>query len=272
MIAAPTPALRLFKGHTIHQRSEGFMHRFRYGLVMIDVDIDRLGAADRLCALFSVDSVNLFGFRTSDHGDAQAAGLRDWADTQFEAAGVRLDGGRVRLLTFPRHLLYKFAPISLWLGFTPDGRLAGVIYEVNNTFGESHVYVAKTVQSERHQHRAEKVFHVSPFFDTSGTYSFTLRVSEARLSLMVATHKGDTQTHLATLQGCFHPVTNARLARLALTKPLSTIGVSLAIHWQALKLWIRGAVYYPKPKPIAPRISIARANDTPQAMSQESAL
>lgn len=271
MIRPPHPPLRLFKGHTVHQRSERFESRFRYGLAMIEIDIDRLAAATRLSRLFSVGRPNLFSFKADDHGARdKGTTLRDWAETQFELAGIDLHGGPVRLLTFPRHLFYKFAPISVWLGYAPDGQIAGVIYEVNNTFGETHTYIAKTPETGRSQHATDKVFHVSPFFDVSGQYRFTLRVSEARLSLMVATFKGETQTHLATLQGRFMPATSVGFAGVAVSKPLSTLGVSLAIHWQALKLWIKGAAYHSKPKQIEPRISIASTQTAPQPMSQES--
>ena len=89
---------------------------------------------------------------------------------------------------------------------------------------------------------------------------------------MVANKKDAEQTHLATLQGRFEPATTANFARIALGMPFSTLGVSLAIHWQALKLWVKGAAYHSKPKQIEPRTSIATDISSAQARSGETVL
>ncbi|MEL6665868.1 MAG: DUF1365 domain-containing protein [Pseudomonadota bacterium] len=251
------PALSILKGHTVHQRSIPFVHRFKYGLAMIDIDIDRLDEASRQSALFAVDRSSLFCFNRKDHGARLDGPLRPWAEEQFENAGVQLDGGAIRLVTFPRHAFYKFAPISLWLGHGPDGALRGILYEVNNTFGETHTYVAATPEPSRHQHDTDKAFHVSPFFDVSGAYEFTLKRSEAQLSLVVATKTKSGQSHVATISAKSSPVTSAAFLGVALTKPFSTLGVTAAIHWQALKLWLKGAKYHSKPKQSPVRTTIA---------------
>lgn len=256
------PALHLWRGHTIHQRSMPFLHRFKYGLALIDIDIDRLDEADGQCALFSVDRPNLFSFNRRDHGDGLDTSLRPWAEHQFSQAGIDLGGGDIRLITFARHAFYKFAPISLWLGHGKDGRLKGILYEVNNTFGETHVYVAATPGETRHQHTADKVFHVSPFFDISGTYKFTLRASETDLQLIVATHKDGAQSHMATIAAKAKPATSGNFLSLAVTKPLSSLAVSIGIHWQALKLWLKGAKYHSKPKQSSVRTTIATQKPT----------
>lgn len=266
------PALRLWKGHTVHQRSVPFVHRFKYGLTLIDVDIDRLDQADEQTVLLNIDRSGLFAFNRKDHGDRTQTDLRPWAESQFSQAGIDLEGGVIRLVTFARHAFYKFAPISLWLGHGPDGTLRGILYEVNNTFGETHIYAAPTPDTGRHQHAAEKALHVSPFFDVSGHYEFTLRWTETHLGLSVATRQSGTQTHMATIQARAVPATSASFARLALTKPLSSLSVSLAIHWQALKLWLKGAKYHSKPSQSAVRTTIARpqciASDTTHALKR----
>ncbi len=250
------PALRLYRGHTTHQRSVPFVHRFQYGLALIDVDVDRLEEADKQSKLFSVDAVNLFSFRKEDHGERKRKDLRLWAMRHFEGADIEVDGP-VRLVTFPRHVFYKFAPISLWLGYSARGELRGILYEVNNTFGESHIYVAGTPKPGCNRHTADKAFHVSPFFDVTGKYQFTLRVNENQLSLIIATFENGEQTHMATIKAKAKPATSATFAKLAVTKPVSSIAVTMAIHWQALKLWLKGAKYHSKPKQSQTRMTIA---------------
>lgn len=240
-------ALRLCLGHTVHQRSVPFAHRFKYGLSLIDIDIDRLDEAAQKSVLFSVDTPGLFSFNRKDHGDRTDTPLRPWAICHFEDANIDLEGGAIRLITFARHAFYKFAPISLWLGHGPDGDLRGILYEVNNTFGETHIYIAATPSAGRSQHTADKVFHVSPFFDISGQYRFTLRSDARQLSLIVETLSDQTRTHMATIKTRRQPANSGAFLRLALTKPLSSLAVSVAIHWQALKLWLKGARYHSRP-------------------------
>lgn len=251
-----SPALRLLKGHTVHQRSVPFIHRFKYGLGLIDIDIDRLEEAGSASGLFSVDGSNLFSFNRRDHGPRKNTPLRPWAEAEFRKAKIQVEG-EIRLVTFPRHAFYKFAPISLWLGHDKDGALKGILYEVNNTFGETHVYAAATPESSRHAHTTDKVFHVSPFFDVSGRYQFTLKQSEEHLHLVVATMKDQTQTHVATISAKAQPATSASFISLAFRKPLSSLGVTAAIHWQAFKLWLKGAKYHSKPKQSSVRTTIA---------------
>lgn len=241
------PALNLWTGQTVHVRYTPFERRFAYDLVLIDVDIDRLDEAACASPLFSVNGPGLFAFHEADHGPRQkGAALRPWAEDMLSSAGVNLDGGAIRLVTFPRHLFYKFAPLSLWYGYGPDGQLRGIIYEVNNTFGEHHCYVA-AVSGARDVHAAPKSFHVSPFFDVTGTYRFTLRAPEDKMGVVVESLKDGNRLHMANITARKRPATTGNLLKLALKNPLSTLGVTLGIHWQALQIWRRGAKYRSKP-------------------------
>jgi uncharacterized protein len=242
-----SPALRLWTGHTLHKRFFPFERAFKYRLALIDIDIDRLAEAGGMSRLFTVNKPGLFSFYDKDHGGKDRQGsLRTWADQLFAKAGVRLPSGSVRLVTFPRHFFYKFAPLSLWYGYDAGGQLKGVIYEVHNTFGEHHCYVA-AVDSARAVHSADKSFHVSPFFDVSGQYRFTLRAPCGTLDVVVENMKDGTRTHLANIKARMLEATTANFMTLAFRNPLASLGVTLSIHVQALRLWMRGARYHAKP-------------------------
>ena len=257
-----TPAARLLLGHTVHQRAKPFRHRFRYRLALLDLDVDKLDAAARSSRWFSIDRPNLFSFRRRDHGHRRDEDLRTWAKAQFAEHGIDIGDDTIRLITFPRHLFYKFAPLSLWLAVDADGSLSGVIYEVNNTFGESHAYVAKTSGPGKQRHAANKTFHVSPFFDVTGIYKFTIDWRESGLSLVIESQKSGEQLHVATISAKAARLTSARLLGLAVTRPFSSLFVTLAIHWQALKLWMRGARYRSKPTPPTVQSTPANAEKT----------
>jgi uncharacterized protein len=241
------PALQLWTGQTVHKRFVPFERAFRYDLVLIDIDIDRLSEAEAASPMFRVNRPGVFSFHERDHGGPSRQGsLRAWADGLLARAGVDVQGGFVRLVTFPRHLFYKFAPLSLWYGYSADGALKGIIYEVRNTFGERHCYVAP-VDAPRAVHSADKMFHVSPFFDVTGRYRFTLRAPAATLDVVVENFVDGARTHFANIKAKPLPATSGNLLKLAARNPLSTFGVTAAIHWQALQLWIKGARYHSRP-------------------------
>lgn len=240
------PALMIRRGRTVHRRMVPFVSEFAYRLFLIDIDIDRVDEASRQTASFSARKAALFSFRASDHGALGEDTLRNWANSEFREAGVDSRDLRIRLVTFPRHLFYKFAPISLWLAEDEAGDPKGILYEVRNTFGERHVYAA-SIEAGRNLHEADKVFHVSPFFDVAGTYRFSLRYAADELFLTVSTLDQSKPSHMATLETKSAPATGLAFAATALSMPFSTLGVSLGIHWEALKLWLKGANYHPKP-------------------------
>lgn len=240
------PALRLHIGRTVHHRFVPFKSSFKYRMAMIDIDIDRLSEASRTCALFAVEKAALFSFRRRDHGALKPVSLRPWAEAEFQKAGIDASGASIRLITVPRHAFYKFSPISLWIAQDEDGAPTGILYEVRNTFGEKHTYISRLTGSWS-RHSAPKSFYVSPFFDVSGQYEFSLQLNHDELRLGVTTVKDGVPVHSATLITHIRPATSGHFLKLAFAMPLSTIGVTLGIHWEALKLWLKGAKYASHP-------------------------
>ncbi|RIJ26143.1 DUF1365 domain-containing protein [Henriciella barbarensis] len=258
-MSSASPALRLHEGDTVHRRFTPFVSDFSYRIFMLEVDIDRLPDAREQCRLFGIDEGALFSFQTDEHGAQGEQSLRGWAEERLLEAGIDASSLRLKLITFPRHLFYKFAPISVWIAEDEDARPAGVIYEVRNTFGERHVYVA-AADGGWSRHAADKVFHVSPFFDVSGKYEFSLQRDETTLRLGVSTVSEGGVKHMATLSTKAAAATDSALIRKAVSMPFSTLGVTLAIHWEALKLWLKGANYHPKPHQAQRKVSVATAS------------
>ena len=235
------------EGRTTHVRYTPFERRFSYRLAQVLIDIDRIGDTARALRLFAHNRFNLFSFHDRDHGDRSGAPLRAWADTMFARADVTLGGGRIDLICFPRMLGFVFNPLSIFFGYGPDGELRGVIYEVNNTFGETHAYVAPVDHGASHQHAAAKLLHVSPLFPVRGDYRFRIDPPGAHFRVSVENFVDGARQHLATLVTNARPLTDAWLARVFVSLPLMTLGVVAAIHWQALRLFLRGAAYHRRP-------------------------
>lgn len=245
----------LYRGRTTHVRYRPYRRGFAYGLYQLFLDVDRVGDACAAAPLLTYNRAGPFSFYDRDHGDRSGRPLRPWAEAAMAQAGVRLDGGRIWLLTFPRVFGYVFNPLSVFFGYGPGGDLRGVLYEVNNTFGETHTYVANLPGAGAHA--VEKRLHVSPFFDVRGRHRFRLRPPGERFSLVIENDVEGEREHLASLVGWREPLTNMRLIAAALREPLLTFKVISAIHWEALWIWRRGARYRRKPTPPAQRLSFA---------------
>ena len=243
-----TPALRLFSGITSHVRFTPFRRAFRYKVTMISVDVDRLSAADSQTRFFSVDRFNLLSLKTTRHGSLGETTLASWARKLFEENNISGQGCRIRLVTFPHLLGYAFSPLSLWICEDRDGSPKGLIYEVNNTFGERHSYVAP-MSDGQNVSLTDKMFHVSPFFDISGQYRFSGTTSCDDLRVLIENICDGERQHSAVLNLVAKPATSFSLLKFVASTPFSAIGVTLAIHWQAFWLWAKGAKYHSKPAP-----------------------
>lgn len=255
------PAAQLWFGQTIHTRAAPFRRSFRHRIAMLEVDIDRLEEARTLSPLFAVNKGGAIAFRETDHGPRNASiPLRLWAEGRFAEIGITLEGGVIRLITFPRVLGYGFAPISIWFGHGPAGEVRGVIYEVHNTFGETHAYVS-ALMSNGQRAEADKEFHVSPFFSVNGRYRFTLRQPGESMALIVENLGESGRFHTASLNVRPAALTTPAILRWLVAMPMSGLGVLIAIHWQALWLLMKGARYHAKPEQRAGRTTPARPEE-----------
>ncbi|MGJ3264541.1 MAG: DUF1365 domain-containing protein [Salinarimonas sp.] len=233
----------LYVGDVMHARLRPRTHRFRYRVLALWIDLDRLEAAGRLGPLFSVGRANLVSFRPEDHGARGALPLAVWARATFAAHGIA--AARVRLLAYPRILGYAFNPIALHYGFAADGRPVGTIAEVRNTFGERHVYVLPAGAGRA---QATKAFHVSPFLAMDHVYRFGLAPpgEEARVTIVAHDDSGPVLT--ALFAGRRRALTTGGLLAALARTPLMTAKVVCAIHWEALRLWAKGVAVVPHPR------------------------
>ncbi len=250
----------IYVGEVVHKRSRTFDHSLRYRLWMVLVDLDELdGLQDRL-RLFR----RRFGpitFKTADHGDRSGRPLRAQVEGHLAETGIDIAGGPIRLLTMPRILGHGFNPISVFFCHTPDGALAALLYEVTNTFNERHSYLVAVpaTRSGMVRQTVEKTFFVSPFMDRDLTYDFTVCPPGEAASVVVAVRRGETPVLTASFAGRRRPLTDGQLLRAFVTHPLLTWKVTLGIHWEALKMMLKGARYRHRGAPPARPVTVGRS-------------
>jgi uncharacterized protein len=254
-------AAALYFGEVMHARLKPMGHRFSYRVMSLLIDLDRLDDADRQSPLFGVNRSALYGLHEADHGDRDGSSLRAFAQRCAAKEAIDLTGGRVLLLCYPRLFGYAFNPLSVYFCYRAGGELALMIYEVRNTFGEIHAYVLPVKQGEYSEaglrQQQDKTFHVSPFMAMAMRYHF--RVSSPRdcvkLRILETDHEGPLLA--ATFNGRRRSLTTVALLRSFFALPLVSLKIIAAIHWEALRLWLKGARLVPR---TAPAVSSADAN------------
>ena len=164
-------------------------------------------------------------------------------------------------MTLPRVLGFVFNPISVYFGYGADGRLAGIIYEVTSTFGRRHSYVAaaETDAAGDVRQDAEKVLHVSPFMDMAMRYAFRVRPPGERMLVHIAARDSEGPMLSAYFGGERRALSDRAVAAALLTHPLLTWKVVAGIHWEALKIWLKGVTLRPEPPDPATPLTVGRS-------------
>jgi DUF1365 family protein len=244
---------RIFFGKVMHARLRPRRNAFTYGVFFLRLPLSRIHATG--AGLFSINRWNLFSFHFADHGARDGSPPEPWIRALLKREGVHDAQGEIVLQTFPRVLGYVFNPVSFWLCHDRAGGLRAILCEVNNTFGERHNYLLAALDGgpirPGQTLGARKVFHVSPFCRIEGHYRF--RFSECAGGCHVAIDydcAGGTVLSTA-IWGQSAPLTKGNLVRAFVLYPWMTLGVIARIHWQALKLYLKGVRYVPKPLPPA---------------------
>jgi len=228
-----------------HKRQSGPTHALRYRVAYLLIDIDEAPAISRRLRLFGFDRSRPFSLKTHDHGQRDGGGLRRWAEGQLEGADLAQFGAHLYLLCMPRMLGYAFNPLSVWYCADNTGRIGAVIYEVHNTFGGRHAYVlpleARANGAEFALHETDKEFYVSPFLGMAARYEFQLSAPGDALTLTIRHHDDAQEVLRAAVTGKRAPLNDRALAGLFFRYPLMTLKVTLGIHWEAIRMWIKGA-------------------------------
>jgi DUF1365 family protein len=252
-LSTAMPENGLYIGEVMHQRLRPFRHRFVHGVFALLLDLDRMALEHDSLRLFGVERRRLLSFRNRDHGARDGTPLRPWVECEMRAAGMSWRPEKILLLAWPRLLGYVFNPISIYYCYRTDGRLGAVVHEVKNTFGGQRAY-ALTVDEERPagapiRQTCTKELYVSPFIGMAARYRFKLSEPRERVSIVIQEETPDGTELVATLTARRRPLTDGALARALLRHPFLPHKVILAIHWQALRLWRKGAKLQPRPDP-----------------------
>ncbi len=243
-------------GQTFHGRKGALDNAFTYTVDYVLVDAE---AQLRAPFLFSRNRGGLVSLHDRDHGGPPKAGRgAPWVREVLLEAEAPFEVARIELLAQPRVLGHVFNPVSFWLVYDDTDALRTVIPEVTNTYGDRHSYLChhddwgKITREDTLQ--AGKCLHVSPFQPVEGGYTFRFDIRADKVGVWIDYTSGNGGL-LATLTGPRRPATNMALLRALVRRPFGSRRVLGLIHWQALKLWWKGATFRNRPEPPMEEIS-----------------
>ncbi len=233
----------IYTGTVRHRRFQPRRHEFSYSLFMAFLDIDRIPETMRRSRLSSYNRLNWAAFDQRDHFGDPGLPLRDRLRRDAWEQGVEFPDGPVFLLTHLRYLGYCFNPISLYFCYGKEGAAPVVMAEVNSTFGGSRNYwlgphnALPGASSLRFA--CPKALHVSPFMKMALDYEFILTEPADRLVVHLNTLDRGQTFFDATLTLERKAWTSGSLASALARQPFMTGKVIAAIHWQALRLYLK---------------------------------
>ena len=231
----------IYNGNVIHKRFKPKEHFFKYSVFSLFIDLTELNEIEKKINFFSYNKFNLISFFDIDHGPRDGSSIEDWVKQNLEGIGISNKQVKIKLLCYPRIFGYVFNPLSIFFVYDRNDNLISILYEVKNTFGEQHTYVFKVDANNKiiKNHCAKK-FYVSPFMDLSSEYFFKVLEPGNKLSVIIDQRDQTGKLLYASQDGKRSELSAKNLFFSYLKHPLMTFKIIAAIHFEALRLWIKG--------------------------------
>ena len=231
----------IYSGFVTHRRFKPKRHFFSYKTFSLLIDLNEIKNMEKKINFFSYNKFNILSFYDVDHGPRDGSSLINWVKNRLGDAKINIGSGTIKLLCYPRFFGYVFNPLSIFYCYDERLCLRAILYEVKNTFNEQHTYVfSATSSSNLILHRCNKKFYVSPFIEMKTFYNFRLLNPGKILNIFIKQSDSEGTLLTACQVGKKVEMTSKNLLFQFLRHPLMSFKVILAIHFEALRLWIKG--------------------------------
>jgi DUF1365 family protein len=232
----------IYNGTITHQRFKPVKHSLKYKTFSLLIDLDEIKSLDKNISIFSLNKFNIFSFYTKDHGERDGSSIKEWVLKTVKKFNISNNITKIKLLCYPRIFGYVFNPLSIFYCYEKNN-LRAIFYEVKNTFNEQHTYIFKIKNNKNIEQKCKKKFYVSPFMDMETYYNFRLLNPKEKLSVFIKQTDKKEIILTATQTGDRKEFSFKQLMVNFFKYPLMTIKIIGSIHYEALLLWKKGAVY-----------------------------
>ncbi len=230
----------LCEGVVRHRRYQPVSHRFSYSLFMPLLDLDELEALEKEISFFSLKKWGVASFYYKDYMEGKKDTKKAAQDKIYQLEGVRLSG-KVLTLCHLRYFGLYFSPVNFYYLYDEKNTWRYLLAEVSNTpWNERHYYAIPARASFSHL----KAFHVSPFNPLEQEYRWRLKPLEKKAFIHLNVLRKEQKEFDATLLLQRLPLSTKTLLSAMIKMPSMTIKMLVYIYWQAIKLWLKGAVFY----------------------------
>ena len=244
----------IYNGEVNHTRFKPVKHFLNYKTFSLFIDLDEIERLDKSISIFSHNKFNIFSFYNKDHGDRDGKCLKKWVISNLQKYKIEGNISKIKILCYPRIFGYVFNPLSIFYCYEND-KLKSIFYEVKNTFNEQHTYIFKIKDGEEIKQKCKKKFYVSPFMDMETFYNFKLIDPNQRLSVMIKQTDAEGTVLTATQTGDKKEFNFKQLLINFFRYPLMTLKIISSIHFEALLLWKKGAIYRKRDKKVFNNLS-----------------
>lgn len=247
---------QIFTAKVMHKRTFPKENAFTYGIYYISLPLHLLKDTAEL----TQNKFAALSFYKKDHGAKDGSDLEQWIRSILRDYDLDKKTKTITLIAMPRIFGYVFNPVSFWVCRDENGQVRAVLCEVNNTFGETHSYLCAHKDgseiTKEHWLSAEKVFHVSPFLKREGQYKFRFALDGKKIGIWIDFFDSENKKQLLTsLIGDLKPLNKKTLRTIFWTHPLITFKAITLIHWQAIKLIVKGIKHIKKPDQKEPKLT-----------------
>lgn len=246
---------RISWGKVYHWRGVPREHEFTYPMLTLTLDVDELSQLPIAKLIFSQGRGSILSVRPTDYLAAaeipEGLSLRERVEAFLARSDEARRPARITLVTMPRYFGYVFNPVSFFYCFDEHDKLFALVTQVNNTFGETHIYPLRcTPRDLPVEWKFSKEFFVSPFFSRDGEYTLRADAVDDRLLVSVALQQEGRRVFFGALQGEYKPLTSGRLLITLLRFPITILLTMPRIHLQAVVLYLKAKVLvFIKPPP-----------------------
>ncbi len=249
---------KIYPAVVVHERFHPVRHRLFYKHYIYAFDLAELEALDRRLPLFGYNRPRPVSLYDKDYLDPHPGSIRSKLHKHLAARQVPVDQiDRILMVTSPRFFGHVFNPVTFFFCFNRAERVLAVMAEVNNTYGEKHLYplVAPTTDGVAFPVRfeADKAFHVSPFNTMAGAYRFRFGDIRRELNVRIDLYRDGIHILQARLKGSGMELTTGNQWKVFRHQPLTPFLTLPRIYRQASLLYFKRRLpFHDKPVPLSP--------------------